>query len=521
MWAERLFIDQRRSFAWALGWVVVLRLALAALLPITGDEAYYYYWGQWPDWGYYDHPPMVGWLLAPLTGFGASRFWIRLPAVLLIIPVAYCVIALARPAGDRPAYLAGLLVLAAPFEWLNVFITTDTPLVLFSLASVVAYAQAIQAPGVVNRWYVLAGVLLGAAMASKYFAGLTALGMAAFAALSPRSERRWPGVFVVALCALPLPLISLWWNVGNCWTNVMFNLYNRHEGDAASWRKPLAYLVTLAYLAGPFFLVNIFHAAYVAAHVRFAPARSTAGSQHAHFRLLICVAGVPLAILAAFSIFKSIGLHWPFAFAPIVFAIGAFVLREAQVLANLKWLLLLSAGHLLLVGALLGLPVETWSGMRFYGGMVLTTQTDALLAALRPYEADYEFATDGYSDSVILSFNSRRYFKVIGEGSSHGRHDDIISDMRSLAGKNVLILSKTAPRQDEYEDYFDSFEQRSFLLYGAQFHLVLGRGFRYEAYRDQILDRIREKYYLLPDYLPQRACYFCERYFETSTCPTR
>jgi hypothetical protein len=26
-------------------------------------EAFFYQWGVYPDWGYYDHPPMVGWLL--------------------------------------------------------------------------------------------------------------------------------------------------------------------------------------------------------------------------------------------------------------------------------------------------------------------------------------------------------------------------------------------------------------------------------------------------------------------------
>ena len=31
------------------------------------DEAYYWLWGQHPDWSYFDHPPLQAWL----QGFGA------------------------------------------------------------------------------------------------------------------------------------------------------------------------------------------------------------------------------------------------------------------------------------------------------------------------------------------------------------------------------------------------------------------------------------------------------------------
>ena len=57
---------------------------LAVALPITGDEAYFYWWGVQPDWGYYDHPPMVGWLIAAMRAtFGDTLWAIRLPVLLL------------------------------------------------------------------------------------------------------------------------------------------------------------------------------------------------------------------------------------------------------------------------------------------------------------------------------------------------------------------------------------------------------------------------------------------------------
>jgi len=49
--------------AWlSAGGLIVLRLIIIAVMPLVTDEAYYWSWAQWPDWGYFDHPPMVSWL---------------------------------------------------------------------------------------------------------------------------------------------------------------------------------------------------------------------------------------------------------------------------------------------------------------------------------------------------------------------------------------------------------------------------------------------------------------------------
>ena len=67
----------------------LFRLWFAWRLPITGDEAYFFYWGINPDWGFYDHPPMVGWWLAALSALSHEPFWLRLPALLLPLILAW------------------------------------------------------------------------------------------------------------------------------------------------------------------------------------------------------------------------------------------------------------------------------------------------------------------------------------------------------------------------------------------------------------------------------------------------
>ena len=50
-----------RHLLWAgLLALLVFRFWFAAVLPMTGDEAYFVLWGEHPAGGYYDQPPKVG-----------------------------------------------------------------------------------------------------------------------------------------------------------------------------------------------------------------------------------------------------------------------------------------------------------------------------------------------------------------------------------------------------------------------------------------------------------------------------
>src|SRR3990172_3495602 len=82
--------------------ILGFKLWLAAVFPFTGDEAYFTLWGAEPDLGFYDHPPMIGWLLALLLRLSWSEWVLRLPVVLLPLAVgAGIYAALARQHPDK------------------------------------------------------------------------------------------------------------------------------------------------------------------------------------------------------------------------------------------------------------------------------------------------------------------------------------------------------------------------------------------------------------------------------------
>ena len=480
---------------------------MSAAVPFTGDEAYFTYWGVYADLGYYDHPPMIGWLLYLLLKVSGAPWVLRLPVTLLPFALAAGVHLVLRRADETKAALAALAFMLLPANVWAVLITTDTPLILFSFASVLAFWTGLErrAPG----WQALAGAFLGLAFLSKYFAVLLGLAYVVHTVWSPRGQRDWRGLALVVACSLPFAALNLWWNYEHCWANLMFNVYNRHEGAGWSWKTPLLYVVSVLYLLSP---VALWQLARDRGSVRAAlgdPAK----------RFFALMFAFPFGFFAAISLVKQIGLHWMLGFVPFFFVLAGWLLSREQLRLSVVYLGAFSILHVVAIAAAATLPLETWKWSRAYDGIVYHVRINDILKEIRPYEGDFALAADGYTPAITASFYSGKYFFVFGRGSSYARQDDIETDFRTLDGRNILVLRKNQPEDSEYRPYFSTVEYRQFTLSGATFHLVLGRGFDFAAYRAGVLEPVRQRFYAIPRYLPQGRCYFCERYLGDKTCP--
>jgi len=64
--------------------LLVLRAIMAAQLPLSADEAYYWLWSQHLAAGYFDHPPMIAWLIRAGTFlFGDTPLGVRFMGIVL------------------------------------------------------------------------------------------------------------------------------------------------------------------------------------------------------------------------------------------------------------------------------------------------------------------------------------------------------------------------------------------------------------------------------------------------------
>jgi 4-amino-4-deoxy-L-arabinose transferase-like glycosyltransferase len=490
---------------------LLLRSYIANTFPITGDEAFFFWWGVYPDWGYYDHPPMVGWLIAATRwALGDSLGSIRLPVVLLPLGIGAALWWALAGVDKQRAGWAVLFFWLAPLNWLNTLITTDTPLIFWSVLSVAALMRAEQRERPAYGLYALSGVFIGCAFLSKYFAVVLGLTYIAYFLIYRRD--RLAGFALLVACALPFALINIGYNASHGWPNIMFNVYNRNEGAVFEWRKPLMYVGMMAYLITPAALWLVLR--HRQAMVRMGAASST-------HRLLACLVLVPLLFFALLSVKKVIGLHWVLSFYPFGFALLAFALPLEKLKTAALGLAVFAGLHVAVVGALYMTSLDTWRTTaplsKIYPQVIRSYKTADILRQIE--KPGVPLMADAYTAASIYGFERRQYMPVFGLGRFHARQDDMLVDFSVYNGKTIRVITGAAPVLDDFKPYFEQVSALTVMQNGVAFYVVEGVGFNYPAYRQGVLGDIFKRFYNIPKWLPMTGCPFCERYCGQVRCP--
>ena len=214
--------------------LVLLRALMAADLPLSADEAYYWLWSRHPAAGYFDHPPMIAWLIrAGTLLFGDTPFGVRVTGVVLSLPASWFVwraASLILKDRDRAglAVLFFNLTLMVSVELLAA--TPDMPSLVASAAFVYFLAR-VEAEDDGRLW-LGAGLAAGLGLLSKFSALF--LGMGALAWLIfDRNARKWlfsPWPYLGAVLALLTFLPNLLWQTQNHWQTFVFQLARASAG---------------------------------------------------------------------------------------------------------------------------------------------------------------------------------------------------------------------------------------------------------------------------------------------------
>ena len=263
---------------WRIALVVVtlaalVRLALAALIPVLPDEAYYWEWSRRLAAGYFDHPPGIALairagtaLLAPI-GASASGLAVRLGPVVCGWIAALGTIGIARRlGGDGAALRAAVVIVCIPLAAAGLVLATpDAPLLAATAVTLYCVVRALRhAPGSPPsfRWWLAAGVALGAAFASKYTSIFVPAGVvvAMVARRELRVRFREPGPYVAVIVALLVFLPVIVWNARHGWISLVYQVRHglsapRGSALAAAWRHEGDFLGGQAGLASPILFV--------------------------------------------------------------------------------------------------------------------------------------------------------------------------------------------------------------------------------------------------------------------------
>lgn len=445
----------------------LLRLFLAATTPLLPQEAYYWSWSQHPALGYFDHPPMVSygiWLTTAL--FGSSGFGIKFSAVLwsLGLNLMWARLILDMYGSQRLAVWTLLaLNLTLVYQIYGVGPTPDSPLLLAWVGTIWAVWRATQSGQ--GRWWLLAGLLAGLGLVSKYSAVLLGPVVLLYLVTTP-NQRRWlrtPWPWLALLVAVAVFSPVIWWNAENDWASFAFQGSRRVSNMAAFKPRFFGLLVlTQLLLVTPW----LFGLSLKALWQNTRQAVSGRADDRTH--LLLAAAWVPLLIFTAVSFRSHVKLNWlaPAWWPLILLGVHGLVqsgtaTRRLMFGLGSSALLLLSAAAVTLVPNLpLVRDLNAWSGWK-----EAATQVDLRLKEAQSRgEAAFVFAPN-YKISSLLRFylpgQPRTYAQdIYGSPALQFDHFPLTGDLKGHTG--ILVLSNQAQSHvdlDRVRPYFDTLEK--------------------------------------------------------------
>jgi dolichol-phosphate mannosyltransferase len=247
-------------FAILIAASVLLRFLAMATVPLVPEEAYYWMYSQHPSLSYFDHPPMVAWVIGAGTKiFGDTEFGVRFVGCLLMLGTTATMYRFARAwYGRGAAIIATALTLVLPLFFGAGFIATmDSPLLFFWMVALIGVTAALK-DGKWWGWY-LAGIGLGGAMLSKY----TGIFIAAGTGLSVLACKPWrryilsPHPYLGLLLGFAMFTPVIVWNAQHNWASFRFQFMDRFEGKTFQIGYVLTFLAFQLAAATPMLLLGL------------------------------------------------------------------------------------------------------------------------------------------------------------------------------------------------------------------------------------------------------------------------
>jgi len=402
-------ILKRVSFALIVA-LLLLRAVMAAKLPLSADEAYYWLWSQHLAAGYFDHPPMIAWLIWPGTQlFGDTPLGVRLAGVILSLPACWFVWQAAALIlkNDALAVLALLffnLTLMVSVELLAA--TPDMPSTVTSAAMIYFLAR-VQAKNEGLSWLGV-GVSAGLGLLSKFSVLFLGGGVLLWMVLDG-GARKWlasPWPYLAAALALLIDAPNLIWQAHHHWQTLAFQ-FGRVGTGHFTLRFLGEFLAAQLGLATPLIFVlmaiGLWHATRLANAARLGD-----GTGESNGRVMLAMlVWVGLGYFFAHALHDRVQGNWPCFLYPALVILAA---DTASFGARERWIALAAAPLALVLVLLVYVqaqfqpfalkkdPLARMLGREF------APIGDVVAALVKSHLADAVLTTD-YETTAWLRFN--------------------------------------------------------------------------------------------------------------------
>jgi len=327
--------DAREVYVLGLIFVVTAyRLFYASALPLTADEAYYWQWSRHLAWGYFDHPPLIAWIIAAGTGIvGINPLGVRMFPIILAAGTAWMVYRMVtdldRDTGQNAGLWAlGFMLFTPLLATGAVLATPDVPFVFFWTAAAWRIQKGVS--GIGNRAWVEAGIMTGLGLLSKL--PMTILPPALLVALLSTNKGRRvllsPGPWLAGLLAAAVCMPYVLWIASRGWEPLLYQLGHGLGGSGGVHRSGsfllflTGQLAVTGLLVFPVAMLGLFHG------VKRWRDRSQNEDTRTVLNLWTALGVVTLFSFAGASFLARSGPNWPVAMYPTAFALSGIMISR-------------------------------------------------------------------------------------------------------------------------------------------------------------------------------------------------
>ncbi len=302
-------MNHRRNTIWLILIASIVKTIIAITTELGNDEVYYRLYASSLQWNYFDHPPMVGWLIR-LTTFNLffdNGFTIRLGAILCSAAATWVLYKCGKKLSSAYAgFLAALIYTASIYGSIiaGTFILPDAPQMLCWVTALYLLIK-ISASRSINiktrNDILLFGLVSGIALMCKFHSVFLWVGFGLFVLIYQRDWLKHWSFYIAALITLLCFVPVIVWNIQNDFVTFF---YHGKRVDVAS--GGINFESMLSFIGGQIFYSNpvvffIIVAGLLKNNYRINPAQT---------KILLLVS-FPLIILSTgVSLFKELLPHW-------------------------------------------------------------------------------------------------------------------------------------------------------------------------------------------------------------------
>lgn len=247
------FLQRHHRPLFLVSWLL-LTLIQAGLTELQDDEAYYWVFSKFLDWGYFDHPPMTAVLIKAGYFISGSVLGVRL--LFVFLNLFSLLIAEKLTEQKSPFLFYGIAISMAILQLAGFYAVPDTPLIFFTALFFLQYRRFMISRSILNS------ILLGMTIALLFYTKYHGLLIVLFTLLSNIRllfrSKAWLAVLVAIIFFSP----HLYWEWVHDWISFRYHLFESNV-NAYKFSFSTDYLLGQLLLAGPIVGLILIPAAFL------------------------------------------------------------------------------------------------------------------------------------------------------------------------------------------------------------------------------------------------------------------